>query len=444
MTSRPGTSDHGLGLGFATFGCKVNQGESAYLAETATRLGFKPTAPQVADILVVNTCTVTARTDAQVRQMLRQASRRSSLQGIIITGCYAQRAPQELACFPKVRAVLGNAEKSLWPDLLPALANRQQPLVQVRDMDACREFSFLPLRNFYGHTRAFLKIQDGCRHGCAYCIVPRVRGPERSLPLQNLRQQVEDFVAAGFKEIVLTGINLARYGPDLPGQPSLTSVVRLLRQASEPVRFRLSSLEPQHINPDLLQELAEWPQFCPHFHIPLQSGASAVLAAMQRDYQASWFAALIQEIAAMFPAAAIGLDVMTGFPTESAADYYQTRELIDRLPVSYLHVFPYSPRPGTVAAGLSPKATPAEIQDRARDLRALGLQKKALFYQGQVGQVVEVLVEGSLAGKPGWVKGLTGNYLRVHLPGPPSWVNRMVRVRLREVAGQSLIGEAYP
>ncbi len=249
-------------------------------------------------------------------------------------------------------------------------------------------------------------------------------------------------IANGFQEIVLTGINLSRYGRDLPGKESLLSLVRSFKQFSWPVRFRLSSLEPQDISWDLLQELAEWPHFCPHFHLPLQSGSGAVLTAMHRTYQPEWFEGLIHQIAALFPTAAIGLDVMVGFPTETPADFQQTRELLNRLPISYLHVFPFSARPGTPAADLKPLAGSREIQERARDLRALGLQKKMSFGQRQVGQAAEVLLEGKVAGRSGWLKGLTENYLRVYLPGPEDWANKVINVRLQEAEGQVLIGEA--
>ena len=440
MTVCQDVSSRGRRLGFITFGCKVNQYESAFMAETAANLGLRLSSPSAADLLVINTCTVTSRTDRQIRQILRQAARLESQPIIFVTGCYAQRSPQKLAEFPKVQAVFGNLEKALWPDLIPVLLNNKKPFIQVADMAGGTHFSSMPLQNFWGHTRAFVKIQDGCNHFCSYCVVPSVRGPERSLPLDAVLKQMQTLIASGFKELVLTGINLSRYGRDLPGEESLLTLVRRLQHTSWPVRFRLSSVEPQDLSVDLLRELAQWPQFCPHFHIPLQSGAAPVLTAMHRNYQPDWFEELVQQIKTLFPAAAIGLDVMVGFPTESPADYRQTRQLLDRLPVSYLHVFPFSARPGTLAAGFQPLVGNREIQERARDLRALGLQKKLAFYQRQVGQVAEVLVEGNVAGKSGWLTGITENYLRVHLPGPGDWANHLIRVRLTKIEGQTLIG----
>ncbi len=429
-------------LGFVTFGCKVNQYESAFMAEQAEKLNFTLSSPEAADILVVNTCTVTARTDRQVRQCLRQWGRLQTPPTILVTGCYAQRAPQELANFPGVKAVFGNVEKGRWLELLAAMSQTAGTMVRVSDIQNCNRFVPMPLGSFWGHTRAFMKIQDGCGHYCSYCIVPLVRGPERSLPSSDLLRQLQQLSDAGFQEIVFTGVNLSRYGRDLPGDKGLIDLVRLLRQTSWPLRFRFSSLEPQDISYGLLRELSDWPHFCPHFHIPLQSGASAVLAAMHRNYQPAWFEALIRELTALFPQAAVGLDVMVGFPTETATAFEQTKELLNRLPVAYLHVFPYSARPGTEAAVLSPQTSAREVGQRARSLRDLSHGKKLEFYQRHLGQVAEVLVEGPVAHRPGWLKGLTANYLRVMLPGPPEWVNRFIRLKLIEMNGQDLIGVA--
>jgi threonylcarbamoyladenosine tRNA methylthiotransferase MtaB len=268
-----------------------------------------------------------------------------------------------------------------------------------------------------------------------------VRGPERSLPIYEVEEQIQVFMAGGYKEIVLTGINLSRFGRDLPGDINLLTLIRRLKQTPWPARFRLSSMEPQDLSSQVLDELAQWPNFCPHFHIPLQSGSAAVLTAMERNYRPGDFENLIRQIFARFPGAAIGLDVMVGFPTESPADFRETRELLDRLPVSYLHVFPYSARPNTPAARLQPVATSTEVQERAKNLRALGWQKKLSFYQGQIGRVAEVLVEGEAAGNSGWVTGLSDNYLRVQLRGDQHAANQVIQVKLQKIAGQALVAE---
>ncbi len=430
----------GRRLTVLTFGCKVNQYESAFLSEQAAAAGWQIVPPEAADVWVINTCTVTARADRQARQMLRQAGRLQPPPRLVVTGCYAQRAPGELAVFPGVQVIMGNADKASWPEMAVRLQQDTQPWLAVNDITACRSFQSLPIRQFAGHTRAFVKIQDGCGNHCRYCIVPAVRGPERSLPPDQVLAQLRVFRDQGCREMVLTGINLSRYGRDLLPPASLPGLCRSLQARDWPVRVRLSSLEPQDLTPELLEALSGWQHFCPHFHIPLQSGADAVLAAMGRPYRAAWLEEMVQAISRRFPEAAIGLDVLVGYPTETAADFAQTRALLARLPLAYLHVFPYSPRPGTPAATLTPQTDQRQVAAWAHDLRILGAEKKRAFYQRQVGQIVEILVEGEVTGKPGLVTGLTANYLRVHCPGPATWANRFVRVRLEKVAGTVLRG----
>jgi len=425
-------------LAVTTLGCKVNQYESAFFLQEAMAAGWQPVAPPVADVVVINSCTVTARADRQVRQLLRQLGRRHPPPRLVVTGCYAQRAAGELVGFPGVQAVLGNAAKAAWPELLLKLREAGAPWQQVPDMAACRHFQPMPIGDFPGHARAFVKIQDGCDQGCAYCIVPQVRGSERSLPRDKVLAQLQALVHQGFLELVLTGINLCRYGRDLGD--SLAGLCSSLKETSWPARVRLSSLEPVDITPALLTVLADWPGFCPHFHLPLQSGSDEVLRAMGRPYRASWFAELVWDLAHRFPAAAIGLDVMVGFPTETAAAYEQTRELVARLPIAYVHVFPFSPRPGTPAARLAAVAGQREVAQRARDLRTLAAEKKRAFYQRQVGKVVPVLAEGARPGPPGWLTGLTGNYVRVQWPGPKTRAKRLVQVRLERSTGTCLVG----
>jgi threonylcarbamoyladenosine tRNA methylthiotransferase MtaB len=429
----------GCSLGFITLGCKVNQYESAFMAESAVNAGFMVSSPENADFLVINTCTVTSRTDRQIRQILRHAARQSPQSKLIVTGCYAQRAPADLAEFPNVLAVLGNHEKALWPHFLLSRQDTGKPVIQVSSLSDCRRFAHMPLEDFRGHTRAFLKIQDGCENFCSYCVVPLVRGPERSLPILEVEKQIQVFLSRGYKEIVLTGINLSRFGRDLPGDINLLTLIRRLKETRWPARFRLSSVEPLDLSYEVLAGLAGWSTFCPHFHIPLQSGSAAVLTAMGRKYRPEDFEDLIRQISVRFPRAAIGLDVMVGFPTESPADFRQTRQLLERLPVSYLHVFPYSARPGTPAARMRPIATSTEVQERAKNLRALGLHKKLSFYQSQLGTIADILVEGKAAGDSGWITGLSDNYLRVQTVGDRSAANQVIQVRLQEMKGQALI-----
>ncbi len=459
-----------------TFGCKVNQCDSAGMAQELTARGFRIAAPgAVPDLVLVNTCTVTARADQQARQTVRRLAREYPGLPIWVTGCYAQRAPEELAALPGVQAVFGNQEKASLAHILinfqdnpPADPYSPSPLMgeglgEGESLDSrCRSgpkpgvwqrveaFSEAPpfkpwqLQPIPGQTRARLKIQEGCSHRCSYCIVPQVRGPRRSLAPEAVLAAMQDLADQGYREVVLTGVDLGQYGLDHSPPSSLAALVQHLTKITKitkmPVRVRLSSLEPQMVTPELLNELAAWPNFCPHFHLPLQSGAAAVLAAMGRPYGPEDFRALVYEITRRFPGAGLGLDVLVGFPGESDSDFAATRDLVDGLPVTYLHVFPYSPRPGTSAANLKPLPG-GVIQARARIMRELGQQKRQQFIKAQLGQVREVLVEGP-ADQPGHLQGLSDHYLRVAFPGPAGGRNRLIKVRLLAYQGEMLLGEA--
>jgi threonylcarbamoyladenosine tRNA methylthiotransferase MtaB len=310
----------------------------------------------------------------------------------------------------------------------------------VGEFAAAPPFQPWEVHQIPGHTRAWLKIQEGCNHRCRYCIVPTVRGPRRSLDPDAVLAAFHQLAGLGYREVVLTGVDLAQYGLDHAPPSSLAALVRRLTKKAWPFRVRLSSLEPMMVTPELLDELAAWPDFCPHFHLPLQSGAAPVLAAMGRPYGPEEFRDLVREITWRFPGAGLGLDVLVGFPGESDADFEATRSLVAELPVTYLHVFPYSPRPGTPAADLPP--LPGNVvQARSRIMRELGQTQKKKFLEAQLGQVREVLVEGPDQ-QPGWLQGLSDHYLRVTFPGPPALHNRRVMVRLQARRGEVLTGAA--
>jgi threonylcarbamoyladenosine tRNA methylthiotransferase MtaB len=339
-----------------TFGCKVNQCDTAGLAQELTGLGWRA-APQGAapDLVLINTCTVTARADQQARQAIRRLARKHPGLPLWVTGCYAQRAPQEVAALPGVRAVLGNREKprlgEICRELLPPpepggagphspSAGAARPAIHVGPYSPAEPFHPWRVHSFPGHTRASMKIQEGCRHHCSYCIVPQVRGPRRSMALRDVLAALPELAAAGYQEVVLTGVDLGQYGQDLDPPGTLAGLVARLKESARPIRVRLSSLEPQEVTADLLRELASWENFCPHFHLPLQSGAPEILAAMGRPYRPREFRDLCLEIHRIFPQAALGLDILVGFPGETAAHFAATRELVASLPAAYLHVFP--------------------------------------------------------------------------------------------------------
>jgi threonylcarbamoyladenosine tRNA methylthiotransferase MtaB len=425
-----------------TFGCKVNQCDSAGMAQQLTGEGWNVAASgAVPDVLIVNTCTVTARADQQARQALRRLAREHPGIPIWVTGCYAQRDPQKVAALPGVRAVFGNQEKVSLVQMLNNCPDRESLSgLWVGDFSALAPFQPWRVHETNGQTRARLKIQEGCSHQCSYCIVPKVRGPRRSLKPDTVLEALREFSDLGYREVILTGVDLGQYGLDHVPPSSLAALVRRLTTTVWPFRVRLSSIEPQMVTPELLDELVGLPHFCPHFHLPLQSGAASVLAAMGRPYRPAEFCDLVHDITRRFPSAGLGLDVLVGFPGETESDFAASRDLVAELPVTYLHVFPYSPRPGTPAAALRPLPG-GVIQERARIMRELGQQKKQQFQEAQLGKIREVLVEGP-APQPGHLQGLSDQYLRVVFPGPPAWRNRLVRVRLLARVGEVLVGKA--
>jgi threonylcarbamoyladenosine tRNA methylthiotransferase MtaB len=455
-----------------TFGCKVNQCDSAGMAQALTAQGWNAAAPgAVPDLVLVNTCTVTARADQQARQTIRRLAREHPGLPIWVTGCYAQRASAEVAALPGVAAVFGNQEKACLAHILTSYqrntvaeayppaplmgegwggcetlhssnrAERESGLgLWVEDFSEAPPFRPWRVHPIPGQTRARLKIQEGCSHNCSYCIVPTVRGPRRSLEPEAVLAALQKLADLGYREVVLTGVDLGQYGLDHTPASSLVALVRRLTESAWPFRVRFSSLEPQMVTTALLDVLAGWPNFCPHFHLPLQSGAAPVLATMGRPYGPVEFRDLMHEITRRFPGAGVGLDVLVGFPGETASDFEATRSLVEEIAVTYLHVFPYSPRPGTPAAALRPLPGKV-IQERAWIMRELGQQKKQQFMEAQLGQVREVLVEGP-APQAGHLQGLSDLYLRVVFHGPVAWRNRLVKVRLLAREGAMLVGEA--
>ena len=426
-----------------TLGCKVNQFESAaFLSELGGRDDVEVVPfSEEAEVYVINTCAVTARAGAQSRQLIRRAAKNPHAR-LVVTGCYAQVAPQEVLELTELPlCIVGNSHKNRVTEAVLAAAPCDLEMY-LGDMDACREVAPLTVSGFGGRTRAVLKVQDGCSQRCSYCIVPISRGPSRSVDPERVLEQAEIFADRGFREVVLTGIHLGHYGLDLDPPLALPALLERLLARRLPLRYRLSSLEPREVTPELLELVAAEECLLPHLHIPLQSGDNRILAAMNRPYRRDDFAAVVRRCARVLPAAAIGVDVLAGFPGEDEAAFAATLALLAELPVTYLHVFPYSPRPGTRAATLPDQVPEGVKQQRTARLRELDRQKRTQFYRRHLGTVRPVLVEGGgTRGTPAgeYWRGFTDNYIPVLLPPGAAASNRIIPVRLEEIVDEAVL-----
>jgi len=435
-------------VSIATLGCKVNQFESEALAASFEEKGYRLVPfGEPADITIINTCTVTHRADFQSRQMVRRASRSNPESLLIVTGCYAEVEPEKVAEIYGVRHVLGNVEKARLPDLLPLMQGGDFPHVQVSGIRKEERFFENPVHSFHRHTRAFLKIQDGCDSRCSYCIVPRARGPSRSLAPARIMEHLGILKKRGYREVVLTGIHIGAYGRDLNPPVPLEELIQQLEIAESPARIRLSSVEPVDFSPDLISILSRSAKVCPHLHIPIQSGDDEILKGMNRGYDRSFLSRLIQELHQRIPNLCIGADVIVGFPGETEERFQQSHQLIDILPLSYLHVFPFSRRKGTPASQFSQQINEGITKRRAEILRELGRRKRLAFYQRFLHQELTVLVEDRRDKKTGRLKGFSRNYIPVLLTpendGTVSsdWINQEVKVRITETSPEIVTGQ---
>lgn len=420
-------------VAIATLGCKTNQFESAAMIEQFTRGGYAVVDfTEAADIYVVNSCTVTARTDAETRRLIRRARRLNPLARIVATGCYAQVSPEELASMPEVDVVLGNSEKL--DTLLVADAAKDM----VADAGAEQGISPLQLTSFAEHTRAFLQVQNGCNSFCSYCIVPYARGRSRSVAADEVLAGIQRLVDNDFREVVLTGIHLGAYGLDRAPFGSLEGLVRDILDTTTLQRLRIGSVDPNEFSDELIELCATSPRICHHFHIPLQSGSDSVLERMGRPYSAVQFSDLLGRIHGALPHAFIGSDIIAGFPGETDNEFAATCALVEALPFADLHVFPYSRRPRTRAADMPGHLPPALINQRAAHLRELAALKKAAFLKRAVGRELQVLgLQFDQA--TGLVKGISREYIQAEFSGTPEDLNIERRVRVTAIqAGRAL------
>lgn len=416
-------------VAFHTLGCKLNFAETATLARQLVAAGHTLTdweAP--ADVYVLNTCTVTHQAERKAHKLLRQVHRRAPDALIVVMGCYAQLRPEAIAREPGVALIAKNTQKPYLAEAIESLLRGQRtPVLPDKPF---QEGQFWLSSSGEGRTRAFLKVQDGCDYKCSFCTIPQARGPSRSAPPELALQEALRLAAQGFREIVLTGINLGDYG-----KPHGVPFLRLLQTLEAHVppsvqRFRLSSIEPNLLSDGILDFIAEHPRWAPHFHVPLQSGSDKLLGHMRRRYRRRLYESRIAAIRDRFPCAGIGVDVIVGFPGETEADFEETRRFLADLPVSYLHVFPYSERPGTLAAGFSGQV-PWEIRLwRSEILRDLSWRKRRTFAEKCQGQTLQALMETP-------EEGLTENYIRIRLTEPLDLAERaIIPVRLSGEEGE--------
>ena len=408
-----------------TFGCRLNAYESEVMREHAGAAGHPQT-------VVVNTCAVTSEAERQARQAIRKARREHPEARIIVTGCAAQIDPARFAAMPEVDRVLGNAEKMT----AAPFAESDGPRVLVNDIMSVRETAGHLISGFEGRSRAFVQVQQGCDHRCTFCVIPFGRGPSRSVPMGAVADQVRALVASGYREVVLSGVDIASYGADLPGRPGLGQMVRrLLAQVPELARLRLSSLDPAGFDDELWRLIADEPRFMPHLHLSLQAGDDLILKRMKRRHSRADVLALAARARALRPGIAFGADLIAGFPTEDEAMFENTLALVEEAGLTWLHVFPYSPRPETAAARM-PQVAPALRKERAARLRAAGDAAVSRFLAGHVGAEAEVLVEQENQGR-------TSHFAEIRLDRPAP-AGTLARARVTGANDQHLFGITIP
>ena len=394
-----------------TFGCRVNQADSFVIEEELRACGASAASPQDADVIIVNTCSVTASADQGARQTIRRITRDNPDARVIVTGCYATRRPDDIAALPNViRVVPNDGKERLASDVAAEFLECRGELTTAQrfaDGDGTCGASLEP--GVAGRTALTLRVQTGCDEHCSYCIIPRTRGTGRSRALAGVLADIRRAVAAGYKEIAITGVHLGSYGRDLRDGTTLETLVRALAAWPDDVLFRISSLEPMDCSDEIVDLVASSPRLAPHFHLPLQHGCDEMLSAMRRPYTSAFYRRLVERVRDRVPDAAIGSDIIVGFPGERPAHFDRLLEILEVLPITHVHVFPYSDRPGTVASELTSKVAGADIRVRAAAVRAAGQRLTRMFHQAQIGRVRRALTvdDGTHV--------VTDNYLKLRI-----------------------------
>ncbi len=417
-----------LRVSIQTLGCRSNQYDSSALEEAlrGADLDIVPF-PEAADAYIINTCTVTGKTDYQSRQLIRRVRKINPCAVIIVTGCYAQVSPEEVGRIEGVDFVVGNPEKDRIVELLQS-GRQSSTRTVVGGFSSGAPFT-LRAHGSGGRTRANLKVQEGCNRACSYCIIPRARGSSKSLPLREVREEIEALIENGYREIILTGIHLGAYGSDLGEKAGITSILRLIEKEDYPCRFRISSLDPDEVTGELVDVIKGSRHICNHLHLPLQSGDDRIIRAMHRPYTSNEFAEKVK-LASEVSEISIGVDVIAGFPGEGEKEFEKTFSLLRDLPISYLHIFPFSKRKGTPAAAAPGQVDPKAIRTRCEKLKELDTLKRLEFYRAFIDKTAEVLVEDSRDKKTNLLKGRARNYIPVAFQGDDRLKNTLTRVAL--------------
>jgi threonylcarbamoyladenosine tRNA methylthiotransferase MtaB len=426
-------------VAITTLGCKINQYDSAVIQSRLERDHLLVPFEEPADCYIINTCTVTDHADWEARQLVRRAKRLSPGAKVLVTGCYAQVNPAEVVAVPGVDYVVG---LNRMEDLLRFIDLPKEGEVRIAVSDVKRErgVSVLGTRALPGHTRAFLKVQEGCNYSCTYCIIPTARGLSRSVPPRQVLEQVRMLADAGYKEIVLTGIHLGGYGQDLNPKVDLTALLEMIAQSRLIPRLRLSSLDPREVPDRLLDLMASSDVICPHLHICAQAGDDEILKWMRRNYNGAYYRDLLMKVRERLPDAALGSDIIVGFPGETDQAFDRSLEFFAALPLTYFHVFPYSTRRGTAAASLPDHVGSQVKKSRARKMRELGALKKREFYLSFRGRRALVLVEEIIDRITGLRRGFSRNYLPIVVSGCGNLVNHEIEVEVGGFEGNWLRG----
>ena len=428
---------HTRRVNFHTLGCKLNFSESSTLARQFVEGGFERVAPTAeADICVINSCSVTEHADKKCRNLIRRLHRRNPQAIIAVTGCYAQLKPQEIAAIDGVDIVLGNNYKGDLYQRVVEIVGKQSAAVHSCSVEELTRF--FAAFSSGDRTRAYLKVQDGCDYKCAYCTIHYARGASRNMPIADLVQEAEAIAASGLQEIVITGINTGDFGRTT-GE-SFLDLLRALDGVEGISRYRISSIEPNLLTDEIIAFCASSPKFQHHFHIPIQSGSDKILGLMRRRYTTARFADRIAEVRRLMPDAFIGIDVIVGFPGETEEDFRATYQFLESLAPAFLHIFPFSERPGTPAISMPNKVQSSVATRRVAELEELCARLHRNFCAQAVGTEDEVLFESTMRG--GWMFGFTGNYRRVKAPYDRTKINTLCRVKLPAIdESDDLIGE---